>query len=195
MTVQALADRCAENGVPLDRTVITKLEKGRRQHVAVPELLVLARSLEISPLMLIFPVGTAGAIEALPGHAVPPFDAAQWFSGEQPWPGGAEAERDAWRSGSFALIAYREHSQLVLRYDEDLDRAESFRRTALETAEDRPEYRKQMQDSASAYTLEAGRIEGQLRYLRKDMRDRGITPPELPAHLRHVDSPVNPEVG
>jgi hypothetical protein len=134
MTVQALSDRCAELGLPLDRTVITKLEKGRRQSITVPELLVLGRALKVPPLMLIFPVGQADVIEVIPGHEMTPFQAAQWFSGEQPWPDGTDAEANAWWNGSFAAIAYRDHAKLVADHRFALRAARNYRRTAIEAA-------------------------------------------------------------
>lgn len=185
MTVQALADRCAELGLSLDRTVITKLEKGRRQSITVPEVLVLARALRVSPLVLIFPISRADVTEVLPGRDMPPFQAALWFSGERPWPDGSEAEADAWWSGSFAVIAERQHAELLQAHREDLRRAGSYRRTASDGAANPAE----LQGAASMYEREAADIERRLRGVRKAMRDRGFIPPELPAHLAHVDCP------
>jgi hypothetical protein len=188
MTVQALADRCAELGLPLDRTVITKLEKGRRQSVTVPELLVLARALKVSPLMLIFPVGHADVIEVIPGHEMTPFQAAQWFSGEQPWPGATDAEANAWWNGSFAVIAYRDHAKLVADHRFALRAARNYRRTATEAATGANQTA-DLQGAASMYERESADIERQLRGIRKAMRDRGVTPPELPEHMKHIDCP------
>src|ERR1035438_6536333 len=82
MTVQALADRCAELGLPLGRLTITKLERGNRQAVTPAEVMVLALALEVPPVELIFPVGQSEDVEILPGRKVPPLDGLRWFSGE-----------------------------------------------------------------------------------------------------------------
>ena len=56
MSAQALADRCAELGMPsLKRQAITNLENGRRGMVTVEELLVLAQALDTSPVTLLMP--------------------------------------------------------------------------------------------------------------------------------------------
>ena len=82
MTVQALADRCAELGLPLGRLTITKLERGNRQAVTPAEVMVLAVALEVPPVELIFPVGQSEYVEILPGRKVPALDGLRWFSGE-----------------------------------------------------------------------------------------------------------------
>jgi transcriptional regulator with XRE-family HTH domain len=86
MTASALSARCAELGLPLDRNVIAKLETGHRQSVTVDEVFVLAAALDIPPALLLFGVGTEETAEILPGHHVPAFRAAQWASGEGPFP-------------------------------------------------------------------------------------------------------------
>ena len=82
LTAQALADRCAQLGLPLARPTIAKLEKGFRETITVGEVQVLARALGVSPLMLLFPLGQAETAEVLPGKNVTPFDAMQWFADE-----------------------------------------------------------------------------------------------------------------
>ncbi len=193
MTVQALADRCKDLGLPLDRTVITKLEKGRRQSVTVPELLVLARALRVSPLALIFPVGQADTIEVLPSTPMAPFQAAQWFSGERPWPGtdGTEDPEADWWAGSFALIAYREHAKLVDDHRVALRAAGNYRQTATVMPEGE---RQPYLQHAETLEREAADIERKLGGVRKAMRDRGVTPPPLPAHMEHVDYPNGDQV-
>ncbi len=82
MTVQALADRCAELGLPLARLTITKLESGRRQAVTPAEVMVLAVALEVSPIELILPVGLSENAEVLPGIKIRSMDAVHWFAGK-----------------------------------------------------------------------------------------------------------------
>ena len=46
MSAQQLADRTAELGAPIPRSVLANLESGRRETVSVAEILVLAAALE-----------------------------------------------------------------------------------------------------------------------------------------------------
>jgi hypothetical protein len=62
--------------------VIMRLGHHRRESVSVWELSVLAAALQISPVLLIYPLGLAEAAEYLPGRQAAPFDAARWRSGE-----------------------------------------------------------------------------------------------------------------
>lgn len=80
MTVQSLADRCAESGLPMGRVAITKLERGMREGVSVAELVVLASVLDVAPGDLLVPVERDGTVEMLPGDFVPARDAAEWFA-------------------------------------------------------------------------------------------------------------------
>lgn len=85
---QRLADRCAELGMPsLTRTVITKLENGRKEAVSTAELMVLAKALSVSPAELVFPIGQASTTEVLPGDFRSPWEAILWFSGMAADPG------------------------------------------------------------------------------------------------------------
>ncbi|MEV7011973.1 helix-turn-helix transcriptional regulator [Streptosporangium sp. NPDC051022] len=86
MSAQALADRCGQLGLPLDRSVIAKLEKGLRQGVSLAEVLVIASALEVPPLALMLPVGANVEVEVLPGRTVPTWDAVEWIEGRRPLP-------------------------------------------------------------------------------------------------------------
>lgn len=87
LTAQALADRCADLGLPLGRPTIAKLEKGLRQSITVAEVAVLAKALNVSPADLIFPLGKSATVEVLPGQHSGTWDAVQWFSGFAHQPG------------------------------------------------------------------------------------------------------------
>jgi hypothetical protein len=110
MTGQQLADRCAELGLPLDRTVLAKMEHGARQTLTVGELLVLARALGVPPLALVFPIGAAKQAEVLPGQMADTWQAAKWVTGEDGFPGDLAASPHAGN-----LFLYRQHD----RHEED----------------------------------------------------------------------------
>jgi transcriptional regulator with XRE-family HTH domain len=85
LSAQKLADKCAVLGLPsLTRTVITKLENGRKESVSTAELMVLAKALDVPPVMLMFPFGELRMVEITPGEFIEPLDAAFWVAGQDP---------------------------------------------------------------------------------------------------------------
>jgi transcriptional regulator with XRE-family HTH domain len=82
VSVQRLADRTAELGMPIPRSVLANLESGRRETVSVAEVIVLAAALNVSPIELICPAGFDKQAEILPGRMVSPLAAVRWFTGE-----------------------------------------------------------------------------------------------------------------
>jgi len=82
MSAQQLADRTAELGMPIPRSVLANLESGRRETVSVAEVLVLAAALGVSPIELMCPVGFDEKAEMLPGRMMDPREAMRWFTGE-----------------------------------------------------------------------------------------------------------------
>ncbi len=76
LSAQALADRTAALGMEVARTTLADLENGRRESVRVPELLIIARALDISPADLL--AGNGGA-EVSPGDPMSRADAAAWL--------------------------------------------------------------------------------------------------------------------
>lgn len=84
MSAQALADRCAELGLPsLKRQAITNLENSRRGMVTVEELLVLAAALDAPPLELLRP-SADDELAVTPDLAVDAERLVLWFAGELP---------------------------------------------------------------------------------------------------------------
>lgn len=53
-STQWLADRTKELGHPISRVAISNLEVGRKSGVDVADLVILARALEVPPMMLIY---------------------------------------------------------------------------------------------------------------------------------------------
>jgi transcriptional regulator with XRE-family HTH domain len=81
LSTQQLADRTAELGMPIPRSVLANLESGRRDSVSVAEVLVLAAALDVAPIDLICPVGFDKTTEMLPGREMDPLVARRWFTG------------------------------------------------------------------------------------------------------------------
>lgn len=81
LTAQGLADRCARLGLPIGRPAIAKLERGIRQSISLAEVLILAKALAVSPVVLMFPLGLQETVEVVPGELVDPLDAIYWAAG------------------------------------------------------------------------------------------------------------------
>ncbi|MDJ0004797.1 helix-turn-helix transcriptional regulator [Rhodococcus fascians] len=82
LSAAKLADRTEEIGYGISRSVVADLETGRKKSIDVPELLVLAAALGVSPAQLVFPDLPKGKVEVLPGLDQESHDALRWFSGE-----------------------------------------------------------------------------------------------------------------
>jgi transcriptional regulator with XRE-family HTH domain len=86
-TVQWLSDRTADYGLRISRSRISDLERGDRGGLlGVAELLVLSAALDVPPILLLFPGVPGEPVEMLPGRVVESWDAARWFTGEEPSP-------------------------------------------------------------------------------------------------------------
>ena len=139
----------------------------------MPELLVLARALDVAPLLLLFPIGTEDTIEVLPDVMVPAFRAALWFTGEQPWPDGTGEAARSWSRGSFAAVAFREHEKLAAEHRLEIRAARMQRQTLVEAtmADDEAQ---DLRQSADWHERAAAEIERKLRAVRRAMRDRKL---------------------
>ncbi|GAA2732434.1 helix-turn-helix transcriptional regulator [Streptomyces nogalater] len=84
VSAQQLSERCAELGMPIQRSVLANMESGRRSTVTVAEVLILAAALDVAPAQLVFPVGYEETCEALPNRTLEPIDAVDWFAGNAP---------------------------------------------------------------------------------------------------------------
>lgn len=172
MSAQKVADACADLGVPIERSVLASLENRRRCIITVAEVMALARVLDVAPLALIFPVGSSEQLEALPGVPTDPFTAAQWFSGEAPFPGdgdlGASARPDA-------LTLYRRNARAA----DELLRQIRITRRLLGDPNATPGEARAAQDAVR------GRVDA-LRTLRSSMRQLGVRVPPLPDAISSV---------
>lgn len=203
LTVQALADRCSSLGLPLDRSVLAKLEKGLRQTITVGEVLVLAKALEVPPLLLIIPVGDAELWEVFPGYEVPPWSAAQWLAGEAPLPGRVPirgedewmtsvSDLEVWRRSALPLTTYRDHARLVeeVRFSQ-----QNLAWIRSKTAE--PGRKSLAESDRAIENAEQQRLtsyEESLIALRTVMDEHGILPPPLPRDLAYLAQRKGEEV-
>lgn len=166
MTVQALADRCTELGMPIGRVAITKLENGAREKVSVAELLVLAAALKVPPALLIFPLGRADSVEALPGRQLTSWDATKWLSGDVRLQEEPDEPTARPASTTSAIPLYRQHDQLTIGL------AGCTKEQALRRDE-------------TGHAVRQG--VDWLREIRQSLRELDLDPPSLPARLAWID--------
>ncbi|MGW3799792.1 helix-turn-helix domain-containing protein [Streptomyces clavifer] len=177
-SAQELADRCEELGHPIPRNVIANMESGRRAGLPLVDVIVLAAALKTHPACLIFPVGYVDRTQELPFQGlVPTWDALRRFIGEE--------EVLGYDSG--LVPDFEAHTSLVRTALAALDEEEQARfaaRTATSRAQQEEAERKQ-----SEYADQAISAKYKLRYLRRELREDGATPPDLPPALHDVDPP------
>lgn len=189
MSAQQLADRTAELGMPIARSVLANLESGRRDTVSVAEVLVLAAALNVSPIELMCPVGYDKRTEILPGRTADPLEAMHWFTGELKLDIAEESVKvrqpgTAEQSSTY-LVEY--HDELINRLRiQEADAARAIADAGAEGADERAlgeaRYRTTAADEWRSFIREP------LRRVRAEMRDRGMLLPELPHGINLEES-------
>lgn len=169
LSAQQLAERCAALGAEFPRAVLANLETGRRETVSVAEVLVLAQALDISPMLLIVPLGRHATAEILPDVEMQAWDATRWIGGtaklsNQPGQGLQVGAAD----DDSVIVQFHYHDQLV----------EDWRESAGEGWED---------GGTGQIVKMRSLIARSLRELRSRMRKSGLIPPPLPPDLAHLD--------
>lgn len=184
MTAQALANRTAELGQPLDRSVIAKLEKGLRQTITVAELLVLARALDVPPATLLFPLDQS-EVELLPGEERGVWPSLLWLTGEAPYPEetAPHTEPRRWEAPP-ALALFRQHEQLVREALAAGGRAAEYR---LQATLSEGSTRAQLEAAAHADAELTRTLGDTIRALRRSLRAVNHEPPPLPKEFRSLD--------
>jgi len=219
MSAQQLADRTAELGMPIPRSVLANLESGRRETVTAAEVLVLAAALDVAPIDLLCPVGFDEQTEMLPGRMVDSREAVRWFCGDQKLEMTGDAavlRRPRWDEHSnMSLLA--EHDSLTGRWDSRLasttraaldEQAALAARAALEARAALDEQVTEARAALDEQVTEArhrleylhrlewgdkGTITMSLQRLRAEMRSRGMTLPPVPRGLGPDDEGDTPQ--
>lgn len=101
-----LSDRTAELGYRVSPTVIAKLDTGHRGAVLhLPEILVIARALEVSPVSLIFGHLPDGPFRVSPREQLRSVEALNWFTADRSFPGEERHNVDAIVRASSSLAS------------------------------------------------------------------------------------------
>ncbi|MBX7449418.1 helix-turn-helix domain-containing protein [Mycolicibacterium sp. 3033] len=82
MSAQQVADKTASLGYPVTRSQIANYESGRKQSLDIAELLVIAATLEVPPVSLLFGGHPDRDVEVLPGRTMQTIAALARFSGD-----------------------------------------------------------------------------------------------------------------
>jgi transcriptional regulator with XRE-family HTH domain len=178
ISAQQLADRCAELGMPsLNRAVITKLENGHRDTIGTAQLLVLAKALDITPMLLLFPLGTEAATEIAPGCEMSTWEAVRWFYGvPRPYialgSGREEGEYSMWDADD-PVALFETHDQWVHFYEIV---AEGGEHTV----------------NGITFAEELAGLIGTIREERSRIRHLGMIPPDAPPCLPQLDNDAWP---
>jgi transcriptional regulator with XRE-family HTH domain len=181
LTVQDLATACEALGLVVPKTTITNLETGRRASVDLAEFLVLAKVLDVPPILLLFPLDTTATVESLPHQVTSTWDAAAWFTGETP------VETQAPSGSPLAVLnAYRAHADAVRTALVSTRLAKDRRRKANVTLDS--QRRAQLLTTAAQYEELAFQDCQELRAARTTMTAAGLAPPGLPQELSFVDA-------
>lgn len=188
MSAQGLSDRCAELGVPIARPVLSNLENGRRESITLAELLVLAQVLEVPPTLLISPVDIEPTMEILPARVAQTEDVLEWFAGERRFVitetgPGLEAEDSFWIDAPGAagyVHLYQHHSRLAAILSTERDISDSWGQAAV------------VEESLDAGVRRMMRGAGELRLVRRTMREKGLRVPELPPELQFLEAEEPP---
>jgi transcriptional regulator with XRE-family HTH domain len=177
-----VAERMTQYGQPLSLSGVSKVEQGRRG-VNLDELAALARALDVTPLLLVLPIGHAATVELFPDTPpVSTWEAADWFAGgavpAHLKPGPAPHAKPA--SGPFAPLL-PPWPDAAVRYFRDHDRMRENLLSADRDVQRASDHETYVRD------VERRRLCAEdLLVVRHDMRQMGLEPPALDPPLRAV---------
>jgi transcriptional regulator with XRE-family HTH domain len=86
LTQQALVDRLAERGLPMDRSTLVKLERGQGAPAPLDKVFALAAALEVPPVHLIIPLEDEAPVAITPNTTVSARHARAWLRGSAALP-------------------------------------------------------------------------------------------------------------
>jgi hypothetical protein len=164
--------------------VITKLENGRKESVSTAELMVLAKALDVPPVMLMFPFGEQRMVEITPGEFIDPLDATYWVAGQDPEIPGEPADKGS------VLALFMVHRRIV---DAMLGQHSIWQERATVWVSP---YRGRLvgSDEIAPLLPEEERLLGEARYnatilrtTRRAIRDLGLEPPPLPPVMADIE--------
>lgn len=105
MSAQQVADKTASLGYPVSRSQIANYESGRKQSLDIAELLVIAATLDVPPISLLFGGHPDRDVEVLPGQTVQTTEALARFCGDDSYWSNVHVREDVPTSPSALLLS------------------------------------------------------------------------------------------
>jgi transcriptional regulator with XRE-family HTH domain len=203
---EALAERCAALGLHLTAESFTNIESGRRKDgvrrrtITIDELMVIARALNVPPILLIVPYPDKDNVELVPGEILATPEAVHWISGESSI---GQTTGDAWvdwvdtASPVLFLRAYRKEFDSYMDLSSQLvhaeQRAEHLNARARNAESNNNENAQSVRLTANVQTAKVKALrteftgaEQRIADLRATMIDEGFPPPPLPSGFEHL---------
>jgi transcriptional regulator with XRE-family HTH domain len=187
LSAEQLADAVDAAGLPFTRSQVTNLEAKRRTTITVGEVLVLAKVLDVPPVLLIFPLGQDSTLEVVPGELADTWSAVKWFMGEQP----ISDTDDRWQQSAAAVDLYRSHDRFLVEWRVAQRAAASAHRRRMAQTLD-VEMASILQETATLAERTMRIHENTLWEVRERMRQLGFLAPELPDELSHIATDKSP---
>lgn len=183
LSAEQLAGAVQAAGLPFTRSQVTNLEANRRTTITVGEVLVLAKVLDVPPILLVLPLGQQETVEVLPGCSIDTWAAAKWFVGEEPLPN--VVDDTAWTQAAAPVGLYRDHDRFVLEWRIAQKTAAAARRrgSRASTVDEKATH----EDAAKLADRTAQVHANTVSDIRHRMREQELTVPTLPEELDHLD--------
>ena len=118
MSQQGLAERMNQLGARTDRSVVAKVESGRRA-ISLEDVFRYALALDVAPVHLIVPIDSTEPIHLAPNLEAAPHEVRAWIRGFRPMLQDprvyfSRVPRSEFRAASEALAAWDENSPLKI---------------------------------------------------------------------------------
>ena len=182
MSAQDLADRLAAVGHEIKRSTLANLESGRRG-VSVADLLAIAAALDISPLLLAWPLESADSVEPLPDVQVSAWDGARWWRGDSDSP-----TRHAQEHGENAIVRLlSQHdatvADIVVSASKVADRSRRDELAATLDPAKRTEWLATFDETMRLAESRIARDSQWLKAIRARIAERGAAKPTVPPEI------------
>lgn len=217
-TRKQLAEECQKIDPKLTFESISNIESGRRKEgvrrrtISVDELMIIARGLNVPPVLLLVPYPDSSFVELVPGDPVNAPHAIEWLIGEA-FPGDLDDSTSfqQWMETVEPLLFLDTHRRALATYSDRLGLlrraqhrfAQAFERmkvpsTAPQLSEEELEMNRTVikleQANLVAAQDKVTESETGIADLRATMRAKGYPPPPLPRQYSHVDERVGKQL-
>ena len=157
LSANDLSQACAEFGMPIARAVLSKMDNGLRNNISIPELLVIARALQVAPANLMFSPLSTEQVEYLPGELMDPMEAAGRLTNPEP---------QAFANPTQTALADYLRKRLATLEDEHYMATQKVQDAIVQAPEDRA--------VREAYEGQVRKLQGQIESIRKRLLDLGV---------------------